>query len=69
MAFFGVQLNAQINRLSGQIKLTLNKNQYYPNFRTLYRSFATFDANQTGLISIEQLDKGLQENGIFFKKF
>lgn len=69
MAFFGVELNAQVNRLVGQIKLTLNKNKYYPNFRTIYRSFVGFDPQQSGVVTIEQLDKVLQQNGIFFKKF
>ncbi len=69
MAFFGVELNAQVNKLIGQIKLTLNKNKYYPNFRTIYRSFISFDPEQTGIVTLEQLDKVLQQNGIFFKKF
>ena len=69
MAFFGVQLNAQVNRLIGQIKLTLNKNKYYPNFRTMYRSFVKYDPNQTGIVVIEHLDKTLQENCIFLKKY
>lgn len=43
MAFYGVELNAQVNRLIGQIKLTLNKNKYNPNFRTIYRSFVNYD--------------------------
>ena len=60
MAFFGVQLNAQVNRLIGQIKLTLNKNKYYPNFRTIYKCFVHYDPNQTGIVTIEQLDKALQ---------
>lgn len=69
MSFFGVELNAQINKLVGQIKLSLNKNKYYPNFRTMYRSFVNYDPEQTGVVTIEQLDKALQENGIFLKKF
>ena len=69
MAFFGVELNAQVNRLIGQIKLTLNKNKYNPNCRTLYKSFVKYDADQTGVVSLEQFDKSLQENGIFLKKF
>ena len=43
MAFFGVELNAQVNKLIGQIKLTLNKNKYLPNFRTIYRGFVSYD--------------------------
>ena len=69
MAFFGVELNAQINRLNGQVKLHLNKNKYLPNFRTIYRSYAKYDPEQSGLISHQCVEKGLQENGIFFKKF
>jgi Ca2+-binding EF-hand superfamily protein len=69
MAFFGVELNAQVNRLMGLIKLSLNKNKYYPNFRTIYRTFVSFDSEQTGLVNVEQLDKVLQGNGIFFKKY
>ncbi len=52
MAFFGVELNAQVNRLVGQIKLTLNKNKYYPNFRTIYKSFYGFDPQQNGVVTI-----------------
>lgn len=69
MAFFGVELNAQVNRLIGQIKLTLNKNKYYPNFRTIYQSFVSFDPQLIGIVTLEQFDKVLQQNGIFFKKF
>jgi hypothetical protein len=60
MAFYGVELNAQINKLIGQIKLILNKNKYYPNFRTIYRSFINFDGEQSGLVNNEQLNKVLQ---------
>ena len=69
MAFFGVELNAQVNRLIGQIKLQLNKNKYLPNFRTIYRSFVKYDPEQIGFISHDSLDQALQANGIFFKKF
>lgn len=69
MAFYGVELNAQINKLIGQIKLILNKNKYYPNFRTIYRSFINFDGEQSGLVNNEQLNKVLQQNGIFLKKY
>lgn len=69
MAFFGVELNAQINKIIGNIKLTLNKNKYNPNFRTIYRAFAAYDPQQTGSVTLDQLDKVLQQNGIFFKKF
>jgi len=46
--------------LIGQIKLTLNKNKYYPNFRTIYKSFINYDPNQTGIVSMEHLEKALQ---------
>ena len=69
MAFFGVELNAQLNRLLGQIKLTLHKNNYLPNFRTIYTSMAKFDPEQSGYVTLGQFEKALSENGIFFKKF
>lgn len=69
MAFFGVELNAQINKILTNIKLTLNKNKYYPNFRTIYRAFVNFDSEQSGIVNIEQMDKALQKNGIFLKKY
>lgn len=43
MSFFGVELNAQVNRLILQIRLTLAKNKYLPNFRTIYQSFIKYD--------------------------
>ena len=53
----------------GQIKITLNGNKYLPNFRTIYRTFANYDPDQSGLVTLNQFEKALQENGIFFKKF
>ncbi len=43
MSFFGVELNAQVNKLILNIRLTLGKNKYNPNFRTIYRSFIKYD--------------------------
>lgn len=43
MSFFGVELNAQVNRLYHELKLTLSKNRYLPNFRTIYRAFVKYD--------------------------
>lgn len=40
-----------------------------PNFRTLYRSFVSYDSQQSGVVSIDQMDKAFQQNGMFFKKF
>lgn len=51
MSFFGVELNAQLNRLMFDIRLNLAKNKYIPNIRTLYRSFVQYDNQVTGLIS------------------
>jgi hypothetical protein len=51
MSFFGVELNSQVNRLILEIRLKLSQNKLNPNFRTIYRSFATHDKNATGLIS------------------
>ena len=57
MAFFGVELNAQINKLVYNIKLTLAKNKYNPNFRTIYRSFIKYDPEQTGSVNMTHFEK------------
>ena len=57
MAFFGVELNAQINKLVYNIKLTLAKNKYNPNFRTIYRSFIKYDPEQTGYVNSTHFEK------------
>ena len=40
-----------------------------PNFRTIYRSMASFDTEQSGYVTLTAFDKALQANGIFLKKF
>lgn len=57
MAFFGVELNAQVNRLLLEMRLTLAKNQYLPNIRTIYRSCAKYDPEQSGWITPAQFEK------------
>jgi hypothetical protein len=57
MSFFGVELNAQLNKLILQIKLTLGKNKYLPNFRTIYRSFIKYDPDQAGYVAPHQFEK------------
>lgn len=57
MSFFGVELNSQVNKLIYQIKLTLAKNKYNPNFRTIYRSFIKYDPQQSGYVRLDQLEK------------
>lgn len=57
MSFFGVELNAQLNKLLMQIRLTLAKNSYLPNIRTIYRSCARFDTQGTGRISPVNFEK------------
>ena len=57
MSFFGVELNAQVNRLYLDIKLILAKNKYLPNFRTIYRSFAKYDTEQSGWVTHDQFEK------------
>jgi len=59
MSFFGVELNAQVNRLILDIKLTLTKNKYLPNFRTIYQSLAKFDKDQSGWVTPTQFEKVL----------
>jgi hypothetical protein len=57
MSFFGVELNAQVNRLILEIRLTLTKNKYLPNFRTIYQSMAKYDPEQNGWVSPQQFEK------------
>lgn len=57
MSFFGVELNAQVNRLILEIRLTLTKNKYLPNFRTIYQSFAKYDTEQSGWVSPQHFEK------------
>jgi hypothetical protein len=57
MSFFGVESNAQFNRILYEIRLTLAKNQYLPNLRTIYRSCATYDPNQSGWLTPAHFEK------------
>lgn len=57
MSLFGVELNSQINKIVHTIKLTLAKNKFMPNFRTIYRSLIGYDQGQSGLISAGQFEK------------
>jgi hypothetical protein len=51
MSFFGVELNAQVNRLILETRLILTKNKYLPNFRTIYQSLAKYDQDQSGWVT------------------
>lgn len=57
MSFFGVELNSQVNRLILEIRLKLAQNKLSPNFRTIYRSFAKYDPETSGLISTNLFEK------------
>lgn len=57
MSLFGVELNHQINRLIIEIKLQLNKQKFIPNVRTLYRSFAKYDPEITGIVLTSNFEK------------
>jgi hypothetical protein len=57
MSFFGVELNAQINRLILEIRLKLSQNKFMPNVRTIYRSLAQYDPQVTGTIALIDLEK------------
>jgi Ca2+-binding EF-hand superfamily protein len=69
MAFFGVELNAQVNKLNLQIKLNLSRNKTMPNFRTLYKGFFSFDKTLSGTVTPDQFEEVLSKNGLFLKKF
>jgi hypothetical protein len=57
MSLFGVELNSQINRLITEVRLTLQKQKFIPNVRTLYRSFAQFDPEIRGEVTPQQFEK------------
>ena len=57
MSFFGVELNAQINRLMFEIRIHLSRNKFIPNFRTIYRSLVEFDPEISGTISSIYFEK------------
>lgn len=57
MSLFGVELNHQINRLITEIRLQLHKQKLIPNVRTIYRSFAKYDPEISGLISTTNFEK------------
>jgi len=43
MSFFGVELNAQVNKLMFEIRLQLSRSKYTPNIRTIFRSLVDYD--------------------------
>ena len=57
MSFFGVELNAQVNKLNLQTRLNLSKNRHIPNLRTLLRSLYSFAHDDSGVIHIEDFEK------------
>lgn len=69
MSFFGVELNAQVNKLNLQLRLNLSRNRHAPNFRTLYKAFYENDKQLTGFVSLEGFEQALAQNGLFLKKF
>lgn len=50
MSFFGVEQNAQLNKLIFDMRLHLSRNKYAPNLRTIYRSFVDYDHQVSGTI-------------------
>lgn len=56
MSFLGFELNAQANHLLLELCLALPKDQY-SNIRTVSRSLAKNDPDQSGWISSAQLEK------------
>ena len=57
MSFFGVELNAQVNKLNLQTRLHLSKNRHCPNLRTIFRSLYNLDKDGSGVIHIEDFEK------------
>lgn len=56
MSFFGVELNAQVNKLLFEIRLHLSRNKYTPNIRTIYRSFTEYDGLVSGKIQTHNFE-------------
>lgn len=57
MSLFGVELNNQVNRLITDIRLTLQKNKFIPNIRTIYRSFVQVDPQVSGALAPHLFEK------------
>lgn len=57
MSFFGVELNAQVNKLNLQTRLNLSKNRHIPNLRTIFRSFHSLSHDDSGVIHIEDFER------------
>jgi hypothetical protein len=57
MSFFGVELNAQVNKLNLQTRLNLSKNRHIPNLRTLFRSLHSVSHDDSGIIHIEDFER------------
>lgn len=59
MSLFGVELNHQLNRIVTEMRLTLQKQKFIPNVRTIYRSFAQFDPDISGILPPHLFEKVL----------
>ncbi len=57
MSLYGVELNHQIDRLITEIRLQLHKHKLLPNVRTIYRSFAKYDHEISGIIRTDHFEK------------
>ena len=57
MSLYGVELNHQIDRLITEIRLQLHKHKLLPNVRTIYRSFAKYDHEVSGIIRTDHFEK------------
>ena len=57
MSFFGVELSSQINRMMFEIRLSLSRNKFYPNFRSIYRAFSEYDPELSGFIHPVHFEK------------
>ena len=60
MSLFGVEVNHQVNRIITETRLTLQKQKFIPNLRTLYRSFAQADQNISGVLPPNLFEKVVQ---------
>ena len=68
MSFFGVELNAQVNKQVFEIRLQLSRNKHSPNVRTIYRAFANYDPEISGFIQLQRFEQVTPPNQGFERK-
>ena len=68
MSFYGVGLNAAVNKVHLEIKLKLASLHGGSALRRLAKVFQEFDKNQNGFLDFYEFEQALRDLGIFYKK-